>query len=314
METSQSEKVIITAAITGAVHTPSMSPYLPLTPQQIADEAVKAAEAGAAIVHIHVREPETGKPTSDLELFRKVLKEIKGRSDVIINTTTGGGFGMTLQERLRVVPSLKPEMASFNMGSMNIGLYPYLSKMKSWKYDWEKPYIESTRDYIFKNTFADMEQFCKTMYENETKPELECYGVAHIYNAQRLVMDGILRTPMHIQFVMGLTGGIGTSVEDLLMMKQTADRLIGPGNFTWSVAAAGRYQLGSGVTAVRLGGHARVGLEDNLYITKGVLAKSSSEQVAKIRSLVYDISGKEAATPDETRAMLGLKGKNKVNF
>src|SRR5579871_3744750 len=203
MEIPFSEKIIITAAITGAVHTPSMSPYLPLTPEQIADEAVSAAEAGAAIVHIHVREPETGKPTSDLELFGRVLKDIKSRSDVIVNTTTGGGFGMTLQERLRVVPAFKPEMASLNMGSMNMGLYPYLSKVKSWKHGWEKPYIESTRDYIFKNTFADMEEFCKTMYANDTKPELECYGVAHIYNANRLLADGVLKTPMHIQFVLG---------------------------------------------------------------------------------------------------------------
>jgi uncharacterized protein (DUF849 family) len=311
---SSSEKVIITAAITGAVHTPSMSPYLPITPKQIADEAVKAAEAGAAIVHIHVRDPETGEPKSDMDLFRKVLTDVKGRSDVIINTTTGGGFGMTPEERLRVVPTFRPEMASFNMGSMNFGLYPYLSKLKSMKYSWEEPYIKSTRDYVFKNTFADMEKFCRTMHENGTKPELECYDVSHIYNASRLMDEGALKAPVHMQFVLGVTGGIGASVEDLLMMKQAADRLIGSGNHTWSVAGAGRHQLGSCVTAVRLGGHVRVGLEDNLYIRKGVLAQSNSEQVEKIKELAYEITGREHATPDEARTRLSLKSKDGVDF
>jgi len=309
---SLSDNVIITAAITGAVHTPTMSPYLPLTPQQIADEAVKAAEAGAAMVHVHVREPETGRPTSDLELFREVLSIIRERSDVIVNTTTGGGFGMTLQERLAVVPRFKPEVASFNMGSMNFALYPYLEKVKEWKYEWEEPYIEFTRDYIFKNTFADLKRFCATMYENGTKPELECYDVGHVYNAHRLIQEGDLKPPIHVQFVLGIIGGIGASVEDLVGMKHTADGLIGPSNYTWSVAAAGRFQLGSCVTAARLGGHVRVGLEDNLYISKGVLAKSNAEQVTKVRQLVYDVTGRGCATPSEVRAALGLKGKERV--
>ena len=313
MDTSSplSEKVVITAAITGAVHTPTMSPHLPITPQQIADEAVKAAEAGAAIVHIHVRDPETGKPTSDLELFREVLTVIKSRSDVVINTTTGGGFGMTVQERLKVVPTFRPEMASFNMGSMNFGLYPYLSKARTWKYSWEEPYIKSTKDYIFKNTFADMEQFCKTMYENDTKPELECYDVSHIYNASRLQNEGILRTPVHIQFVLGITGGIGATVEDLLMMKQTADRLIGRENYTWSVAAAGKHQFGSCITAARLGGNVRVGLEDNLYMGKGVLAKSNSEQVERIKTLVYRDNGGEEC--DTRRSKKGARSERQRN-
>jgi uncharacterized protein (DUF849 family) len=309
-----SGKVIITAAITGAVHTPTMSPYLPITPEQIADEAVKAAEAGAAIVHIHVRDPSNGKPTSDLALFRTVLTDIKKRSDVVINTTTGGGFGMTAQERLAVVPEFRPEMASFNMGSMNFGLYPYLSRPRQWKYGWEEPYIRATKDYIFRNTFADMEVFCRTMREHSTKPELECYDVSHVYNANRLMMEGILEGPVHMQFVLGITGGIGASLEDLLMMKQTADRLLGAERYTWSVAAAGRHQSGSCLAASRLGGHTRVGLEDNLYLSKGVFARSNAEQVARIRALVLETTGRESATPDEVREGLGLKGGRSVGF
>jgi uncharacterized protein (DUF849 family) len=311
---SLSGKIIITAAITGAVHTPSMSPYLPITPEQIADEAVRAAEAGAAMVHIHVRDPSDGRPKSDLGLFRQVLSEVRRRSDVVVNTTTGGGFGMTTQERLAVVPEFKPEVASFNMGSMNFGLYPYLSKPRDWKYSWEEPYIRGTKDYIFRNTFADMETFCKTMAENGTKPELECYDVSHIYNAQRLLMEGKLKGPVHMQFVLGITGGIGASLEDLVVMKQTADRLLGPGMYTWSVAAAGRHQFGSCIAASRLGGHARVGLEDNLYMEKGVYARSNAEQVAKIRTMVRETTGREAATPDEVRKELNLKGISAVNF
>jgi uncharacterized protein (DUF849 family) len=309
-----SEKVVITAAITGAVHTPSMSPYLPITPEEIADEAVKAAEAGAAIVHIHVRDPSTGKPTSDLELFRTVLTEIKRRSEVIINTTTGGGFGMTAEERLAVVPAFRPEMASFNMGSMNFGIYPYLSKPRAWKYSWEEPYIRATRDYIFRNTFADMEVFCQTMRENGTKPELECYDVSHIYNANRLLAEGRLDGPVHMQFVLGITGGIGASLEDLLVMKQTADRLLGAGQYTWSVAAAGRHQFGSCLAAARIGGHVRVGLEDNLYMSRGAFARTNAEQVSKIRTMVQETTGREPATAGEVRAGLRLKGASSVRF
>lgn len=309
-----SEKVIITAAITGAVHTPSMSPYLPITPEQIADEAVGAAEAGAAIVHIHVRDPSSGKPTSDLELFRDVLTRIKARSEVVINTTTGGGFGMTAQERLAVVPTFRPEMASFNMGSMNFGIYPYLSKPRVLKYSWEEAYISATKDYIFRNTFADMEVFCQTMRENGTKPELECYDVSHIYNAKRLLTERKLDGPVHMQFVLGITGGIGASLEDLLVMKQTADRLLGAGEYTWSVAAAGRHQFGSCLAAARIGGHVRVGLEDNLYMAKGVYARTNAEQVSKIRAMVQETTGREPATPGEVRAGLALKGESSVRF
>jgi uncharacterized protein (DUF849 family) len=309
-----SEKIILTAAVTGSIHTPTMSPYLPITPQQIADDAVKAAEAGAAIVHIHVRDPRSGRPTPDIELYREVLTSIKSRSDVIINTTTGGGAGMTPQERLKVVPTFKPELASFNMGSMNFGTFPLLQKFKSWKYEWEKEFIESTKDYIFRNTFASMEEFCKTMDANDTKPELECYDVGHIYNASKLISDGLLKTPVHMQFVLGILGGIGPSVEDLVCMKQTADRVIGGENYTWSAAGPGRFQFGCCTTAARLGGHARVGLEDNVYMRKGVYAKSSAEQVARMKELVSEITGRENATSDEARELLHLKGKEKVGF
>jgi uncharacterized protein (DUF849 family) len=308
------DKIILTAAVTGAVHTPTMSPYLPITPEQITDDAVKAAEAGAAIVHVHVRNPETGRPSSDLELYRKVLTSIKSRSDVIINTTTGGGYGMTPQERLAVVPTFKPELASFNMGSMNFATYPLLQKYKTWKYDWEKDFIASTKDNIFRNTFASMEEFCRTMNENGTRPELECYDVGHIYNAQKLIAEGLLKTPVHMQFVLGILGGIGPSVEDLVSMKQTADRLLGAGSYTWSAAGPGKFQFGCCLTAAKLGGHARVGLEDNLYMRKGVLAKSSGEQVARMKELVSEITGRGHATPEEARAMLGLKGRDKVAY
>jgi uncharacterized protein (DUF849 family) len=311
---TSSDKVILTAAVTGAIHTPTMSTFLPVTPDQIAGDAVKAAEAGAAIVHIHVRDPENGRPTSDLELYRTVLTSIKKRSDVIINTTTGGGMGMTPEERLAVVPTFKPELASFNMGSMNFGTYPLLQKYKAWKYEWEKKAIEATKDYIFRNTFASMETFCRTMRESETKPELECYDVGHVYNLGKLISDGLLKTPVHIQFVLGILGGIGASVEDLVMMKQTADRVIGGGNYTWSAAGPGRFQFGCCITAARMGGHARVGLEDNLYMRKGVLAKSSGEQVARMRELISEVTGRECATPDEARSMLGLKGIEKVAY
>lgn len=311
---SASEKIILTAAITGSVHTPTMSPYLPITPQQIADDAVRAAEAGAAIVHIHVRDPESGRPSSDLGLYRQVLESIKKRSDVVINTTTGGGAGMTPQERLSVVPTFRPELASFNMGSMNFATYPLLQKYKEWKYDWERQAISATKDNVFRNTFANMEEFCRVMRASETKPELECYDIGHIYNVHKLIGEGLLETPVHIQFVLGILGGIGASVEDLVNMKQTADRTLGERNYTWSAAGPGRFQFGCCITAARMGGHARVGLEDNVYLRKGVLAKSSGEQVARMKDLVLEVTGREAANPAEAREVLHLKGVDRVAF
>jgi uncharacterized protein (DUF849 family) len=307
------EKVIITAALTGSIHTPTMSPYLPITPKQIADEAVMAAEEGAAIVHVHVRDPKTGKPDSSIDLFREVLHSIKDRSNVVINITTGGAVGMTTSERIKTVPVFKPEMTSLNMGSMNFGLFPMLNRNSDWKFDWENTYLESTRDMVFKNTFADVAYFCKTMYENEVKPELECYDVGHIYNIKQLMDDGIIKIPLHIQFVMGVLGGIGASPDNLLHMKQLADRLIGENKFTYSVCAAGKMEYLMCILSAALGGHVRVGLEDNLYLRKGVLAKSNAELVNKVKGLISEVIGREAATPDEARLMLGLKGNTKTN-
>jgi uncharacterized protein (DUF849 family) len=309
------DKLIITAAITGSIHTPSMSPFLPLTPEQIADESVRAAEAGAAIVHLHVRDPLTGQPSSDMNLFGEVLRSIKKRSDVVVNITTGGAVTMTPDERVRAVPSFKPEMASLNMGSMNFGLYP-MTKRKSthWEFDWETKYLEGTRDAVFKNTFADTAFFCKTMYENGTKPELECYDVGHIYNVKQHIEDGSIKPPIHIQFVLGVLGGIGATPEDLLHMKATADRLIGQSNYTYSVCAAGRMEFALCMLSSILGGHLRVGLEDNLYLSRGVLAKSNAELVTKAKQLASDITGREPATPEDARQILGLKGKAKTSF
>ena len=308
------DRVIITAAITGAIHTPTMSHYLPITPEQIADEAVKACENGASIVHIHVRNPKDGSPISDNTLFRLVLSSVKKRCNVVVNITTGGGLGMTAAERIKPIPDLRPEMASLNMGSINFGLFPALSKFSTWKYSWEEGYLDRTRDFVFKNTFADIGFFCETMYEHGVKPELECYDVGHIYNLKQLIEDGKIRTPVYIQFVLGITGGIGASLEDLVHIKQTADRVIGSSNYAFSVCAAGKMQYPLCVASSILGGHVRVGLEDNLYLKKGVLAKSNAEQVAKIKELVYEITGREPTTPDEARKILGLKGSSHTNF
>ena len=308
------DKIIITAALTGAIHTPTMSPHLPITVEEIADEAIRACEAGASIVHVHVRDPANGRPSSDVELFRRVLSSIKQRSDVIVNVTTGGGLGMSASERIKAIPALKPEMASLNMGSINFGLFPALKRFKDWKYPWEVEYLEGTRDFVFRNTFADIAYFCETMYRDLVKPELECYDVGHLYNLRQLVEEGKIRTPVHLQFVLGIVGGIGASLEDLVHMKQTADRVIGSSNYTFSVCAAGKMQFPMCVASAILGGHVRVGLEDNLYLGKGVLAKSNGELVSKVRNLVYDITGREPASPDEARRTLGLKGKAKTNF
>ncbi len=306
------DKVIITCAITGAIHTPTMSPYLPVTPEQIIEEAVKAAEAGAAVVHIHARDPKTGMPTSDVNIFREILSGIKERCDVVICPTTGGGLGMTVEERVRVVPELKPEMATFNMGSMNFSLHHLLRKYQKFKYEWERQYLEMSKDFVFKNTFADLEYIAKTFYENETKPELECYDVGQIYNAAFLLQTGVLRPPLHIQFVHGILGGIGTALEDLMHMKHTADRLFG-NNYTWSVIGAGRHEFKLCTLGLLLGGHVRVGLEDNLHLEKGRLAKSNAELVEKMVRIAKEF-GREHATPDEARKILGLKGKDRVNF
>ncbi len=304
-------KRIITAAITGSVHVPSQTPYLPITPEEIADEAVRAHAAGAAVAHIHVRDPRTGQPASDTELFREVATRVKERCDIVLCTTTGGGLGQRPEDRIRVVPALQPELASFNMGSLNFALYPLASKIKEFKFDWEKPRLEMTEDYIFANSFKTLKYFCHTMNEFETKPEVEIYDVGMVNNAAHLIELGILKKPVYMQFVMGILGGIPASVENLVFLVETARRQIG--ELTWSVCAAGQHQMPMGTAALLLGGNVRVGLEDSTYVGKGVLAKSNAEQVEKIVRIAREL-GLEIASPQEARQILGLKGLEKVSY
>jgi len=310
------EKLIITCAISGSVTMPVQTPYLPLTPQQMADEAVRAAEAGAASVHVHARTPADGKPTTDLNVYREMLPKIKERSDVIVNITTGGGLGLPVEDRIRVVPTFKPEIATFNMGSMNFSIHPLLKRYKDedYRYPWEKGHIEMTKDIIFRNTFADLEHFCKTMKENGSQPECECYDVGHIYNTNFLIKEGLIALPAWLQFVTGVLGGIGSHLEDIMYMKRAADRLIGAENYRWSVIGCGYpHQFNVATLAIMTGGHVRVGLEDNIFIEKGVLAKSNAELVEKVVRIAKEFR-RDIATPDEARNILSLKGKDKVNF
>jgi uncharacterized protein (DUF849 family) len=307
------DKLIITAAITGAATVPTLSPYLPMTPDQIADSAIEAAEAGAAIVHIHARRPEDGFPSSDPEHFRQVITKVKEKSDVVICLTTGGSVMMTVEERAAVVPTFKPEMCSFNMGSINFALHTALKHIKEFKYPWEKQYLEMSKDFVFKNTFKDFEYLCPITQENETKPELEIYDVGHLYNLDYLVQEGMMKPPMHLQFVMGVLGAIRGTPEDLTYLVTKAQVLFGKENFTWSVIGVGAAEINLSTMAIHMGGHVRVGLEDNIYIKKGVLAKSNAELVTKIVHL-SEMLNREVATPDEARRMLGLKGKDKVAF
>jgi uncharacterized protein (DUF849 family) len=304
-------KAIITAAITGSIHTPSMTPYLPITPKQIADEAVRAYEAGAAVAHIHVRDPETGMPSPSLDLFREVLTEVKSRCNMIICTTTGGGLGMTTEQRVAVVREFKPELASFNFGSMNFALFPILQKIKEWKYPWEPQYLGMTEDFIFPNTFKTLREFCQYFKEAQTKPEIEIYDVGMINNLAFMIQAGHIEKPVYLQFVMGILGGIPATVENLVFLYRTAKDLIG--DFKWSVCAAGRNQMPMCTTALIMGGNARVGLEDSLYVEKGRMAKSNAEQVEKIVRIAREL-GIEPATPDEARQILGLKGLDKVAY
>lgn len=307
------EQLIITAAITGAATVPSLTPYLPITPEQIAESAIEAASAGAAIVHIHARRPEDGLPSSDPEHFREILNRIKEESDVVVCITTGGGVGMTVEERARVVPIFKPEMCSFNMGSINFGLHPALKAIKEFKFAWEEQYLEMSRDFVFKNTFKDLEYLGPLTKENQTKPELEIYDVGHLYNLDYLVNRGVISPPMHMQFVMGVLGGIRGTPEDLTYLLTRANALFGGKNFTWSVIGVGAAEINLSTMAIHMGGHVRVGLEDNIYIKRGQLAKSNAELVEKIVDLA-GVLDREVAGPDDARRMLGLKGKEKVNF
>ncbi len=305
-------KVIVNCAVTGAIHIPSMSPYLPITAKQIADEAVSAAQAGAATVHLHARDPETGQPNSDAELFRVFCQDVHARSDVIICITTGGGLGMTVDERMIAVKKLKPELASLNMGSINFGLFPLKDQIKEYKHEWEEKYLEMTRDFVFKNTFSDVGRILEIMRDNGTKPEMECYDIGHLYNTAYFADKGYLEPPFWFQFIMGIMGGIQPSVDNLLHFKNTADKLFGK-DYLWSVLAAGKNEFALGTVAVVMGGNVRVGMEDNLYLGKGKLARNNAEMVAKIVRIMGELS-MEHATPDETRKILGLKGKDQTSF
>jgi len=310
------DKLIITAALTGNITLPTQTPYLPLTPEQIADEAKRSADAGAASIHVHARDPETGKPTTDPEVYREIATRIKEKTDAIVCVTTGGTMEMTAAERVRVVPALKPELATFNMGSINFSIHPVAERYKAeeYKYPWEKDFAESTKEFIFRNTFADIEHFCQTMKENDTKPEHEAYDVGHLYNIQYGVRKGIILLPIWVQFVTGILGGIGAELENVMYMKQTCDRLFGVDNFQWSVIGAGypaEFHLAT--LSIMMGGHARVGFEDNIFISKGVLARSNAELVEKIVRIAGEL-GRDVATPDEAREILGLKGRDEVNY
>lgn len=301
-------KTIITAAITGAIHTPSMSPYLPITPQEIADHAVGAWEAGAAVVHIHARDPKTGQPSSDTDVFGEILALIRSRCDVVVCATTGAGLGMTPQERLKVVPAHMPELGSFNAGSINFGLFDIPGRMniKQWKYDWELPYLEMTKDFVFTNTFKSLEEFPRIFAQYGTKPEAEVYDVGMLNNLKYLVDKGILETPVYMQFVLGIMGALPPSVQNLLFLVESAQRTFG-NDFIWSVCAAGKFQISMCTAGLLLGGNIRVGMEDNLWLEKGVRAKNSAEQVAKVRRIAHELDI-EPATPAEARAILGLRG------
>ncbi len=305
------EKTIITAAVTGSIHTPTMSPYLPVTPQEIADDAVAACEAGAAVVHVHGRNPETGQPSPDLEVMREIVRRIKARCNVVICITTGGGLGMTVEQRVAPVTLYRPEMASLNGGSMNFALFPALDKFKEFKHDWEPQYLAMTEDLIFPNTFKSIREFCRIFLLNETKPEFEIYDAGMVNNLAVLIQRGHIKRPVYLQFVMGVLGGITPSPENLMFLLDYARKLIG--EFEFSVCVAGRAQFPLCTQSVLLGGHCRVGLEDNLFLEKGQLAKSNAEQVGKMARIIREL-GSEPATPEEARQILGLKGLNRVNF
>jgi uncharacterized protein (DUF849 family) len=305
-------KVIITCAITGAIHTPTMSPHLPISADEIADAAIGAAKAGAAIVHLHARDPSNGKPTQDPKAFEQFLPKIKAASNVVINLTTGGAPTMTPEERLQPALKLKPEVASLNMGSMNFGLYEMLGRYKDFKYDWEKPYLAGSDDRIFKNTFKDIAYILESCSNNDTRFEIECYDIGHLYTAAHFLDRGLVKPPLFIQSVFGIRGGIGPHPEDVLHMKRTADRLVGDA-YLWSVLGAGRNQMFIAAQSAVMGGNVRVGLEDSLWLGRGTLAQSNAEQVTKVRRILEEI-GLQVATPDEARKMLKLKGGNNVAF
>ena len=305
-------KAIITCAVTGSIHTPSMSPHLPITAEDIAEAAIGAAEAGAAIIHLHARNPRDGRPDQSPDAFLPFLKIIKQRSNCVINITTGGAATMTIEDRARPAAIFKPEVASLNMGSMNFGLYPMLERFRSFKHDWEESYLETSRERIFRNTFKDIEYILRTCAENGTRFEIECYDIGHLYTLAHFADRGVVKPPFFVQSVFGILGGIGPHPEDVVHMRRTADRLFGS-DYRWSVLGAGRNQMPIVALAAAMGGNVRVGLEDSLWIGPGQLARSNAEQVTKARALIEGL-GLEVATPDDARSMLELKGADSVAF
>ena len=307
-----SGKVIITCAVTGAIHTPSMTPHLPITPDQIAQEAIAAAEAGAAILHLHARNPETGQPDQSVEGFANFLPRIKQSSDAVINITTGGSPYMSVAERAAPAAHYSPEVASLNMGSMNFGLYPMLNRFKEFQFAWEREHLEGSKDLVFRNSFQDIEYVLETCYGNGTRFEFECYDTSHLYNLAHFADRGLVKAPFFVQSVFGLLGGTGAHPEDVMYMKRTADRLLGS-DYRWSVLGAGSNQLRVAAQAAALGGNVRVGLEDSIWAGKGELATSNAVQVTKVRQIIEGL-GMSVATPDEARSILDLKGGDDVNF
>jgi uncharacterized protein (DUF849 family) len=308
-----SKPVIVTCAPTGGIHTPTMSPHLPVTPDEIANAAIGAAEAGAAIIHLHARNPQTGQPDPRPELFAEFMPQIAKSSDAVLNVSTGGGLGMTREERLRAAVATSPEMASLNVGSLNFGIFPMLEKYSEWTHDWEPRFLEMTRDFVFKNTFADLEYVVKELGQGHgTKFEFECYDLGHLYNLAWLIEQGWVEPPFFVQMVFGVLGGVGADLDNLLHMHTVAERLFGD-SYEWSVLAAGRHQMSFATQAAMLGGNLRVGMEDSLFIGPGELTPSNAAQVEKIRGIVESL-GRTLATPTQARERLGLKGADRVTF
>lgn len=306
-----SKPVIITCAPTGGVHTPTMSPHLPITPEEIAQASIEAVEAGAAIVHLHARDPETGRPDPRPELFADFMSRIAAATDAVMNVSTGGGLGMTREERLRAAVATSPEMASLNVGSLNFGLFPMAEKYSGWKHQWEPDFLEMTRDFIFKNTFADLEHVVKELWQGHgTRFEFECYDLGHLYNLAWLIDQGWIEPPFFVQMVFGILGGVGADLDNLVHMHTIAEKLFGD-DYEWSVLAAGRHQMPFGTQAAMLGGNLRVGMEDSLYLGPGELTPSNAHQVRKVRDIVESL-GREVATPAQARERLALKGADRV--
>jgi uncharacterized protein (DUF849 family) len=306
-------KVIISCAITGSAHTPSMSDSLPITPEEITEASIQAASAGASILHLHARNPDNGEPTGKVDVYQQFLSAISDKTDAIVNITTGGAVTMSVKERLAAAECFEPEMCSLNMGSINFSFFSAARNISDWKYDWEESYVTGSDDYVFRNTFRDITYILETLSDKGTKFEFECYDVGHLYNLAYFVKEGLVKPPFFIQMVFGILGGIGAELDNVMFMKKTADRLFGENNYQWSVLAAGRHQMPFSNQSALMGGHVRVGLEDSLFIERGKLATSNAEQVNKIRKVIENM-GMEIASPTEARELLQLKGLSNVKF